>query len=63
MSKYWPGMDCRCCASNEGECACSVDWTDPKIYKLKRKVKKLKAKLELKDKEIAELKERLSMPF
>jgi len=40
--EYFPGIDCRCCATNESECACNVDWTDPRIYELEKQFEEYK---------------------
>jgi len=31
------GMGCKCCAYNESECGCGVDWTPQEIYDLREK--------------------------
>ena len=45
MPKYYAGKGCTCGAYGESECACGVDWTDPKIYELENEIAMLKALL------------------
>jgi len=40
---YYPGEGCTCAARSESECCCEVDWSDPEVYTLRRKVEQLEA--------------------
>jgi len=50
MSEYAAGDGCMCYARSELECACSVDWTDPEVYKLRERI----VELEKENKELQE---------
>lgn len=41
MTEELKQTGCICSAKYAGECACDADWTDPEIYALREKVKRL----------------------
>lgn len=41
MSEYYAGKGCTCCASAEFECCCDVDWTEPEVYELRKRIAEL----------------------
>ena len=42
--EYYEGMNCKCMARSEAECACNwVDWTPKEVYELRKKVAELEA--------------------
>jgi len=43
---YYAGKGCQCCAKSEIECSCNVDWTDPRIYDLQKKLKEARKEAE-----------------
>lgn len=46
LRDYVPGKGCLCGAWHESECSCNgVDWTPKEVYRLRNKVKLLKAQL------------------
>ena len=49
MSEYYAGQDCTCFAYGECECSCSVDWTDPEVYKLLKRIDELEEELDFKN--------------
>ena len=47
MNEYVAGDGCMCYARSEGDCACSADWTDPEVYKLRERIAELEKGLEI----------------
>ena len=35
------GIGCKCCAYNESECGCGIDWTPQEIYDLRARIAEL----------------------
>ena len=44
--EYYAGKGCTCYAYSESECCCDVDWTDPEVYELRGRVKRLEVTLQ-----------------
>ena len=42
MIEYYEGMNCKCMARNQDECACDgVDWMPKEVYEIRKKVAEL----------------------
>jgi len=56
--EYYAGKGCRCGAWSSSECACDVDWTDPKIYELEQQLTTLQSKLDEAERIIQKVKDK-----
>jgi predicted RNase H-like nuclease (RuvC/YqgF family) len=46
IEEYYEGMNCKCMARSEAECACNwVDWTPKEVYELRKKVTELEQEI------------------